>query len=52
MVFGACYYPEHWDRSEWAHHAKLMREAGFNTIRTGDFVWGLVEKEEGIFDFS
>lgn len=52
MIFGACYYPEHWDRKEWAHHAELMREAGFNTIRTGDFAWGLMEPEEGRFDFS
>ena len=52
MFFGACYYPEHWDRNQWEHHAKLMREAGFNTIRTGDFAWGLIEKEEGVFDFS
>lgn len=52
MIFGACYYPEHWDRSEWKHHAELMREAGFNTIRTGDFAWGVMEPEEGKFDFS
>ncbi len=52
MIFGACYYPEHWDKSEWKNHAHLMREAGFNTIRTGDFAWGLMEPEEGKFDFS
>ncbi|MCM1044831.1 MAG: beta-galactosidase [Candidatus Gastranaerophilales bacterium] len=52
MIFGACYYPEHWDRSEWAHHARLMREAGFNTVRMGDFAWGVMEPEEEQFDFS
>lgn len=52
MIFGACYYPEHWERDEWSHHARLMREAGFNTIRTGDFAWGLMEPEEDKFDFS
>ena len=52
MFFGACYYPEHWDREEWEHHAKLMQEAGFRTIRTADFAWGLLEKEEDRFDFS
>lgn len=52
MIFGACYYPEHWDRSEWANHARLMKEAGFNTVRMGDFAWGVMEREEGKFDFS
>lgn len=52
MIFGACYYPEHWDRSEWANHASLMKEVGFNTVRMGDFAWGVMEREEGKFDFS
>lgn len=52
MIFGACYYPEHWDRSEWANHARLMKEAGFNTVRMGDFAWGVMECEEGKFNFS
>lgn len=52
MLFGACYYPEHWEKAQWAEHAKLMREAGFNVIRTGDFAWGIMEPEEGKFDFS
>lgn len=52
MIFGACYYPEHWDRSEWANHARLMKEAGFNTVRMGDFAWAIMEREEGKFDFS
>lgn len=52
MIFGACYYPEHWDKSEWAHHGQLMREAGFNTVRMGDFSWGVTEPEEGKFDFT
>lgn len=52
MIFGVCYYPEHWDKAEWIHHAHLMHEAGFNTVRMGDFAWGLMEKDEGKFDFS
>ncbi len=52
MKFGVCYYPEHWDRKEWRDHARLMREAGFNTARLADFAWGVLEPEEGRYDFS
>ena len=52
MIFGACYYPEHWEKSEWQGHARLMKEAGFNTVRMADFGWSLMEPEEDKFDFS
>ncbi|MCH5186180.1 MAG: beta-galactosidase [Oscillospiraceae bacterium] len=52
MIFGVDYYPEHWDGSEWKKQAALMREAGFNTVRMGEFAWKLFEKNEGEFDFS
>lgn len=51
-LFGACWYPEHWERSEWARHIRLMKEAGFNVIRTADFAWAKLEPEKGKFDFS
>ena len=47
MLFGACYYPEHWDKSKWRHHAELMKKAGFNVIRTGDFAWDLWSRKKG-----
>lgn len=52
MIFGADYYPEHWDRTEWKNQARLMRECGFNTVRIGEFAWKLIEKTESSFDFS
>ena len=52
MIFGADYYPEHWDKSEWKEHAKLMREGNLNTVRIAEFAWGRIETEEGKFDFS
>lgn len=52
MIFGADYYPEHWDRSEWEKQAKLMRECNMNTVRIGEFAWKLFESGEGKFDFS
>ena len=35
--FGADYYPEHWPETRWATDAKLMQEAGFNTVRLAEF---------------
>ena len=32
ITMGTCYYPEHWEKSQWAEHARLMREAGFISI--------------------
>lgn len=52
MIFGADYYPEHWDKSEWKEHACLMREGNFNTVRIAEFAWGRLEPEENRFDFS
>ncbi|WP_309118270.1 beta-galactosidase [Paenibacillus sp.] len=52
MYFGACYYPEQWPEERWATDAKLMREAGFNVVRIGEFAWNDFEPREGTFDFD
>lgn len=52
MLFGADYYPEHWDKSEWKEHARLMREGNLNAVRIAEFAWGRLEPEEGKFNFS
>jgi len=62
MYFGVDYYPEHWvypyggsaDNPEgcWAEDVELMRQAGFNVVRMGEFTWGLCEPEEGQYDFA
>lgn len=62
MYFGVDYYPEQWvfpyggsaenPESEWQQDAKLMRSAGFNIVRIGEFSWGLCEKEDGKYDFG
>lgn len=50
--FGACWYPDHWDRADWPRHIRLMKEAHMNVIRTADFSWARLEPEKGRFDFS
>jgi beta-galactosidase len=62
MYFGVDYYPEQWvfpyggsaehPEAQWLHDAQLMRRAGFNVVRLGEFSWGLCEKEEGKFNFD
>lgn len=62
MYFGVDYYPEHWvypyggtpehPEACWDEDIALMREAGFNAVRLGEFTWGLCEREDGKFDFD
>ena len=62
MYFGVDYYPEHWvypyagtpeqPEARWARDLELMRAAGVNVVRMGEFAWGLYEPAEGKFDFS
>ena len=52
MLFGVDYYPEHWEKSEWKEHARLLREGNFNVVRIAEFAWGRLEPNEGRFDFS
>jgi beta-galactosidase len=50
--FGVDYYPEHWPEERWATDARLMRDAGINTVRLAEFAWSKLEPQDGIFDFD
>ena len=52
LLYGAAYYPEHWDPKLWARDARLMRGAGFNLVRVGEFAWHNFEPSEGVFRFD
>ncbi|MHB9133249.1 MAG: beta-galactosidase [Armatimonadota bacterium] len=52
MRFGAAYYPEHWPVERWELDARMMREAGFNTVRMAEFAWTRLEPSQGEFDFD
>jgi len=52
MYFGCDYYPEHWPEERWEEDARMMKEAGFNVVRMGEFAWSKLEPKEGQFDFT
>jgi beta-galactosidase len=52
IFFGVDYYPEAWDESRWETDVRMMREAGFNIVRMGEFAWARIEPVEGQQDFA
>ena len=52
LHIGSAYYPEQWPEANWQEDIRLMRAAGFNTVRLGDFAWSTLEPEAGKYDFN
>jgi beta-galactosidase len=52
LLTGVSYYPERFSRSDWERDANLIKEAGFDFIRTGEFAWSRFEPSDGVFDFA
>ncbi|MGA9349404.1 MAG: beta-galactosidase [Anaerolineae bacterium] len=50
--FGVDYYPEHWPQERWTTDARLMQEAGINTVRLAEFAWSYLEPRPDHFDFD
>ena len=46
---GCAYYPEYWGADRVELDAMLMREAGINLVRIGEFAWSRIEPEDGHF---
>lgn len=47
MYYGTVWYPEHWDESRWPTDLAMMRDLGFNVVRTTEYNWTLLEPREG-----
>lgn len=52
LYHGAAYYPELWDEKVMEEDIELMKQAGINVVRIGEFAWHTMEPEEGKFDLS
>jgi beta-galactosidase GanA len=50
--FGAAYYPEAWPVEQIDDDIALMKQAGMNVMRIGEFAWSSMEPAEGAFDFA
>jgi beta-galactosidase len=50
--FGASYYPESWGIERLAIDIELMKDAGINMVRLGEFAWSRMEKRQGEYDFE
>ncbi|CAG7638091.1 Beta-galactosidase YesZ [Paenibacillus allorhizosphaerae] len=52
LFHGAAYYPELWDEQTIEQDIRLMKEAGINVARIGEFAWVNMEPEEGKIDLG
>ena len=52
FLYGACYYPEHWDTETRRDDIRRMKKAGFNVVRLAEFAWDRMEPAPGQYDFS
>ncbi len=52
VYYGASYYWEYMPRERLEDDVKLMEAAGFTFARVGESTWGVLEPEDGRFDFE
>jgi beta-galactosidase len=52
ISYGGDYNPEQWSEDIWLEDARLMKKAGVNLVSVGIFGWGVLERNEGEFDFG
>ncbi|NLW50745.1 MAG: beta-galactosidase [Candidatus Brocadiaceae bacterium] len=50
MKIGVTYYPEHWSEDRWLEDARLMRKAGVEFVRLGEYAWWRLEPRRAQFD--
>lgn len=50
--FGLAYYPEHWPESRWSVDVQMMRDAGVNGVRMGEFAWSKLQPQPGPLNFD
>lgn len=49
---GTAWYPEQWPEARWDQDLRLMKAAGINVVRVGEFAWSRMEPREGKLDLD
>lgn len=52
LYIGTNYHPHDWPEERWTTDIRLMKEAGFTTVRLGHLCWDSYEPEEGVYTFA
>ena len=52
MRLGVCWYPEQWPGSRWATDIAMMRDAGLELVRIGEFAWARYEPARERWDWD
>lgn len=52
LYVGTNYHPHDWPQERWQEDVRLMKEAGFTTVRLGHLCWDSYEPEDGIYTFT
>ncbi|MFI6703438.1 beta-galactosidase [Streptomyces sp. NPDC050509] len=52
VLFGGDYNPEQWPEETWFEDARLMKEAGVNSVTLGVFSWAKLEPRPGARNFG
>jgi len=52
MRLGVCWYPEQWPESRWPTDVAMMRDAGLELVRIGEFAWHRYEPAREQWDWG
>ncbi len=52
LAHGTSWYPEQWPEERWPVDLALMKAAGINVVRVGEFAWSRMEPREGVLDLG
>ncbi|HPX15206.1 MAG TPA: beta-galactosidase [Petrotogaceae bacterium] len=51
-MLGTAYYPEHWEEDRIEKDLSAFRNNGIEFVRIGEFMWSVLEPEEGKYNLS